>query len=462
MEIWTFILLVGVSVYLLKENSFLPQSIYKIKKIMLFFKMWVGYLILRTAVDLFSSQWSDFYAQNQKLVKQSLEIDPEMGSKVSEQLELLSRYFDYGSGIQELILVFCYVGLFYLTTILCSDKRRIQTLFVVISAVGIMEACLGLLNSAVFFFSNGASDFRSIATGTFVNRNHYSAFLNISAFCILAILLDVGLQERRSSHRWLAKNYLITRIMDWRIQFVVGFCLILFAQLLTQSRTGLVVMAITSIIGVLIIGARRKIWAEYAHVIFTFAGIFAVMFVSIGIKIISTRFTAESFELDSRIEIWPVIFKIFQDNWLFGTGLRSLGQVYPLYNDGVVTHFVSHAHNDYLQTTVEQGLIGAGLLLVIIVLVYMRGIRTLLTSNKSGELAYTFGAFMVVTSMLLHGLTDFNFRIPSNAAYFFVMLAVLAQYSWARKPRKKKKSSELYEPGAINNLDVKLRRKLLS
>ena len=35
-----------------------------------------------------------------------------------------------------------------------------------------------------------------------------------------------------------------------------------------------------------------------------------------------------------------------------------------------------------------------------------------------------FGVNVATTALLIHGLVDFNFHIPANAAYFFVLLGL--------------------------------------
>lgn len=85
------------------------------------------------------------------------------------------------------------------------------------------------------------------------------------------------------------------------------------------------------------------------------------------------------------------------------------------------------AHNDYLELLSTQGIIGFSLLGAAIFLLYFRlakGLKLSINKNTKNLYGLQVAGFCSVTAMLIHSLADFNFQLPANTVYFFVILAI--------------------------------------
>ena len=152
--------------------------------------------------------------------------------------------------------------------------------------LGVLEAGLGLVQSY-----GGGTD--GIARGTFVNRNHFAGFLEMSL--ALAVALGAALY-RRGGRVWGACGVL------------AGAGVMLAAVLQSQSRMGfLAALGGLLLMGALALGARRQGWRRWAPMV----GLGAVMagaFVMLPGDELIGRYaklaSAEAVTTDMRAQIW--------------------------------------------------------------------------------------------------------------------------------------------------------------
>lgn len=109
--------------------------------------------------------------------------------------------------------------------------------------------------------------------------------------------------------------------------------------------------------------------------------------------------------------------------WL-GWGLGSFPVVYPEFRSFYSNQVVGEAHNDFLQALAELGIVGALVLLWFLIELYRSGLRHLDRWRADSVSAAKFAALIAVSGLLLHGLGDFNFHIPANAALFSALCAM--------------------------------------
>ncbi len=106
-----------------------------------------------------------------------------------------------------------------------------------------------------------------------------------------------------------------------------------------------------------------------------------------------------------------------------GAGMGSFETVYAQYRSFPSDLVWEHAHNDYAEALVESGLVGGILLLGALIIFGRLSFRDLADRMRSEGGQIQLGAALGCCGLLIHGLVDFNFHIPANAAWFAVCAA---------------------------------------
>lgn len=347
-----------------------------------------------------------------------------------------------------------------------SQERNHSWFFQLLLIIAGAEAFYGLLQAliptlGVLWEAEGAG----VARGTYVNRNHFAAFLGM----IWPILLgySIGLGRQFAGSRAVDFNEQ-ERLKEIRQkQFLLGFIisLILLAVLFSLSRGGiigtLVALTVLGILG----GTHQK--GLLASVIMSWA-VTLVYGAVIGFDQIIARFDLMENDAPGRFVIWQDAWRIVQEHILTGTGLGSFPSVICLYQTHLLdeTAHVVHAHNDYLELACDLGLPVAGGIILLIWGYWWRtawkvykmrpqsrgGRRQSLKKGgkTDGGRGRSFpggswydegadrsllaaGALAGSASLLSHAWVEFNWQIPANQLYFVMLLTLM--HVWSKAPK---------------------------
>ncbi|MEM8636624.1 MAG: O-antigen ligase family protein [Pseudomonadota bacterium] len=128
----------------------------------------------------------------------------------------------------------------------------------------------------------------------------------------------------------------------------------------------------------------------------------------------------------SRYGIWERSQDIALDHVWVGSGLGTFRRVYVLYEDPdlITSKYVNHAHNDYLQVSIESGIPGL-LILSIAILIYLFKAAQLWMTKTNSEVRFKRAATISLMVPLLHSVVDYPLRTPALAVLAAVCLAIV-------------------------------------
>jgi tetratricopeptide (TPR) repeat protein len=130
-----------------------------------------------------------------------------------------------------------------------------------------------------------------------------------------------------------------------------------------------------------------------------------------------------------RISIWNSTWKMIESRPIVGVGVGAFRSVFPLHREPALIGKVDYAHNDYLESAAELGLVGFVLVLTVIV-VFFRGSLRILSRRSDERVRFIcYGALVGLASILIHSLFDFNLRVPANGLLFAYLAGLVTTVS---------------------------------
>jgi O-antigen ligase len=139
-----------------------------------------------------------------------------------------------------------------------------------------------------------------------------------------------------------------------------------------------------------------------------------------GTSALVTRFFAVSEDIKLRWVIWENTIQILKDFPLFGSGLGSFAQIFPMYRTFHFRGLVTHAENDFLQLASEVGLVGFGLLAILFLFLFIkRGLR--IRSETSPQRYIGIGALTGIIALMFYSLVEKNLQVPANALLYTLL-----------------------------------------
>ncbi len=308
-----------------------------------------------------------------------------------------------------------YVGFFALSLALFDRHERIAATGYTLVVSGLLQALYGGITALT-----GAPG--EVASGSFVNRNHFAGYLELCLSAGLGLL--VGSLTGQSAHTW--KQFLrdiAAWILSPRMLLRLALVIMVIALILSRSRMGnsafFISMLVTGVIALLLSrnATRSTVVLITSLVVIDIVLVGAYFGVEKVVdRIEQTQMQEERRESTQALGIW-------QDYPVFGSGLGSFRVVFPKYRGADLGEPYTHAHNDYIEFASETGAIGIGLLGLLVLMSFGAALRAQFVRHNPLMRGLSFGAMMGIISLMIHSGVDFNLQIPANALTFMLLLA---------------------------------------
>jgi O-antigen ligase len=334
---------------------------------------------------------------------------------------------DYGQSQISLLKSVSYFCLFLVTLMLIRDGKTLKTLLFTIlitatlqAVYGAFEVLLGLKHSIIFNLP-----VKNIATGTFVYKNHFANYLMLGLSAGIGIMVATLQTNQVNNRRKLFRTIVNTLLSS---KALVRICLVIMviALVMSKSRMGntafFASMSVCGFLALALIRNRNK--SLTILIISMFVIDLFIVSAWFGLDKVQERLTQTSLSQETRDEVVIDALPIISDFPLFGSGGGSFYSVFPQYKKAEVHGFYDHAHNDYLQMTIEHGIPATVLLAILVLLSLYKSLYAMRHRKHSIMKGTAFAVSMVIIGMLIHMTVDFPLQAPANAGYFVVFLAL--------------------------------------
>ncbi|MBI3811648.1 MAG: O-antigen ligase family protein [Nitrospirae bacterium] len=332
-----------------------------------------------------------------------------------------------------LVLGIAYVVIFALVVSRVRTDREINRLVLSLIVTGFGVAVFAILqkyagNGKMFWLREvreGGAVF-----GPFVNRNHFAGYMGmlipLSIGCTVAAFAGIPARGQTAWRRFIHR---MTSERANQLALLLFVTVVMsVALVLTLSRAGIVsfVTAVILIGIILLFGRATKKWILLPGLLVAALLISLAWF---GLGPLIDRYQTllhlpDDVSMLGRIEVWKDTAGIAADYPWMGSGPGTFGAVYPAYKTNPDQVVYDHAHNDYVQLLAETGGVGFGLSLGILGTVLGMVVAGWRDRRSPWAKGLLIGVTTGLVALLIHGLNDFNFHIPSNAALFAVLLGL--------------------------------------
>jgi O-antigen ligase len=327
-----------------------------------------------------------------------------------------------------------------------DSRTRLRGIVAFIVILGAVVALLGLIQ---YFVSplkiyGFREPFQALPFGPFIDRNHFAAFAVMILPLPGALLLERAVTPDRIP------------------LYAAAILLLVVATVMTGSRGGLLTLVAVAAFLVIVQAATRRsqehtssgrrrwilIAATFGLGTMLIFSLVLILGGSGALRRIAGQAPTEDAAGGGRAQYWRATVKMIRDHPVIGVGLDAYGVAFPRYDSLNGTFRVERAHNDYLQTLAETGVIGSLIALAFVVILFRQGVGAAQVTHDPWRRAVTIGSLAGCFGVLVHSIFEFPLRTPANAL-LFLLLAVLATGS-----------AEVKTPGTALDSPVKPRTEL--
>lgn len=325
----------------------------------------------------------------------------------------------------------CYCLFVMNLTLLITHRHRLNLLCICIVTAGTcqafygtMQALVGGETSLVWGLPNSSS-----ATGSFVYRNHFANFL-LLCLSVGSGLLVTQLYRSRASSLSEHINRLLATLLGSKIIIRLALVIMVIALVMSRSRMGnSAFFAATIMTSVLALMVYRQRPQAFTIFILSLLAIDTLIVGSwFGLEQVKQRLEATVLSQEIRVDVIAWTQELVQQTLWTGSGGGSFYTIFPAYQQANVPFF-DHAHNEYLQFVIENGVIASALLGIAVFASLLQTLRTQYLRQSNFMKGIAFGCAMAIIGMMIHISVDFNLQSPANTLYFLTILTL----SWLTK-----------------------------
>jgi O-antigen ligase len=332
-------------------------------------------------------------------------------------VQLLPGISAYRHATASTLLLYLSYGIicFLLTQLLerTTHLRQLATAFVVYGTGMAIFAVLQSLSSSGKLYWVRTPRFGGWVYGPYVNHNHYAGLIEMLTPIPLVFAFSRYGHGRK---KWMAAA--AAAFMGASI-------------FLSGSRGGMAAFAIQiAIFFVFLFRERTKNRVVLLMGAFLLIALASIAW--IGGSDVSSRISTladykhPDLNADIRLKIARDAVRMISARPALGWGLGTFADVYPQFRSFYTNSLVNEAHNDYLQTLIETGILGFAIGMWLIVTAIRGALRKTKNwaSDVNGILALA--ALLGICGIFVHSLVDFNLEIPANAMLFYVLCTAAA------------------------------------
>jgi hypothetical protein len=269
--------------------------------------------------------------------------------------DLVRPSIDAGATREALLMLAAVVAVGFAAAVAVRSREHLRSALTVLALAGACQALYGAteyLSGRQQIFGYAKRFHLDSATGSFINRNHFAAYLAILLPAALYVTLD-GARRLRPARSWREKLLRLDDPAASRLLAgAVAVMVIWSGVLLSYSRGGLG-GAVVGLVVLAVLVAPRRLWWVVPLLALPVALLLAEEIRPPGERLLAGG--EELGSLHGRLPAWIATLALARTFLPLGSGLGTFAAAFPLEQPAVVAGSWSHAHNDWLEAALEGG-----------------------------------------------------------------------------------------------------------
>jgi len=297
---------------------------------------------------------------------------------------------------------------------------------------------------------------QSTAFGPFINRHHFAGYMELTMALPLGLLFANAIDKEK------------------RLLYFFAAALMGVALITTGSRGGIIALIAQILFFAVVTSFRRgeqqkreqaKSGRMKGYLIRAGLGVALIVGLFVGVALLGTESLTrmiDSVNIDDpttgRAHFWSVTLEMIRNHPIVGTGLGAFGVNYTLYDSRNGLYRLEQAHNDYLQVLSDGGIIGAGLALFFVAVLFRKAFSRS-SSRDNFRRGIAIAALGGCCGVLVHSFFDFTLHTTSNALLFLVLAAIATLNGRVEEaPRRRRRKRSHAQTVSNENSSVMIER----
>ncbi|MEG3637825.1 O-antigen ligase family protein [Magnetococcus sp. PR-3] len=324
-----------------------------------------------------------------------------------------------------------WLGAFWLVLVLVNSRSRVKWVMLTLFASGIFQTIFGFISLhddgylVLWLQELITREKQNFLTGTYVNRNHFAGYLEIT------IAVGLGLSIAWMRHvKDMGQSFqdkfqaLLNELSSYRGLILGLTMLMMFGMIMSLSRGGNLALFLALALVVLLTFFRRYRSKRERRLFIPLLIIALVGGAWFNLEKLTGRLINIQEKELARFIVYDAVQEKIKDYPLLGSGGGSFSVIFPLYRPESIKKFYNHVHNDHLEFLSDYGIVGYVLWISGIALLWGRIARAFIKRQDPFVRGVLFASLVSTLALLIHGLVDFNLQIPANIFTFYIMFGL--------------------------------------
>lgn len=325
--------------------------------------------------------------------------------------------------VDALIRLTAYGLAFGLATQLGRRRHRVMAGLTAVAAAGVFYALMALTYYYLgleFILWMPKWAYHGDATGTFVGRASFGAFVGVIAL----IALTLSVQRRLRGMPVIGASDHLERLLSRTVPWLAGVSVAVVAILASHSRGALLVTVFGAVVLLVALACNGQIRKKGAVLLFVLLSLIFGAGLAVAGDVVLARLAGEGDLTGDRPNLLRLTWSAISDSPWLGHGLGAFEAAFLPYRDPSLPRDVlyDYAHNTWAEVIMDLGWIAGGSLLLSVII--PTAVCTYGLFRRPGLQVAPAVAVAVAALLGAHAMIDFSVQMPAVALLFAYVLGL--------------------------------------